>query len=269
MKIDNLAARIETIAPLTMQEPWDHSGWQLRLTDGEIHSVLIALEINEQVIDEAIDRGAELILTHHPLLFTPIAEIDGNTVLGNHIMKLMQHQISVYATHTPFDKCAGGNNDYIGELLALREVQPMETDAEGFCRCGRLVRGMSAADFADYAAKALRIDKSFFTFAGDPEEMICKIGWCSGAGADFLDAAMDAGCDLFLTGDVKYHTAQHARDIGMNLLDCGHYATEAIFCENMAARLRACLEDEDALQLLISQVNLNPFVSLQKIRETD
>lgn len=65
MKIDNLAARIETIAPLTMQEPWDHSGWQLRLTDGEIHSVLIALEINEQVIDEAIDRGAELILTHH------------------------------------------------------------------------------------------------------------------------------------------------------------------------------------------------------------
>ncbi len=99
--------------------------------------------------------------------------------------------------------------------------------------------------------------------------MICKIGWCSGAGADFLDAAMDAGCDLFLTGDVKYHTAQHARDIGMNLLDCGHYATEAIFCENMAARLRACLEDEDALQLLISQVNLNPFVSLQKIRETD
>ena len=74
MKIDTLAARIETIAPLTMQEPWDHSGWQLRLTDGEIHSVLIALEINEQVIDEAIGRGAELILTHHPLLFTPIAE---------------------------------------------------------------------------------------------------------------------------------------------------------------------------------------------------
>ena len=78
--------------------------------------------------------------------------------------------------------------------------------------------------------------------------------------AEFLDAAFDAGCDLFLTGDVKYHTAQHARDIGMNLLDCGHYATEAIFCENMKELLTAHIAPQDDLQLLLSQIDLNPFV---------
>ena len=138
MKLDALAAKIETIAPLTLQEPWDHSGWQLRLTDGEIHRVLIALEINEQVIEEAIAVRAAVILTHHPLLFTPIKEVDCNTVIGAHIIKLVQNRISVYATHTPFDKCSGGNNDYIGKLLQLQDVQPMETDAAGFCRCGLL-----------------------------------------------------------------------------------------------------------------------------------
>lgn len=259
MKLDALAAKIETIAPLTLQEPWDHSGWQLRLTDGEIHRVLLALEINEKVIDEAITVRAEVILTHHPLLFTPIKEVDCNTIIGDHIIKLVQNRISVYASHTPFDKCSGGNNDYIGKLLKLQEVQPMETDAEGFCRCGLLARDMTAAAFAGYAAEALGIDPRYFSFAGMPDDMIHKIGWCSGAGADFLDAAFDAGCDLFLTGDVKYHTAQHARDIGMNLLDCGHYATEAIFCENMKDLLAARIGPQDDLQLLLSQVDLNPF----------
>lgn len=82
----------------------DHSGWQLRLTDGEIHRVLIALEINEPVIDEAIAVRAEVILTHHPLLFSPLREVDCNTVIGNQMIKLIQNRISVYATHTPFDK---------------------------------------------------------------------------------------------------------------------------------------------------------------------
>ena len=262
MKLDTLAEKIEEIAPLQLQESWDHSGWQLKLTDGEIHRVLIALEINEQVIEEAAAKGAEVILTHHPLLFSPVREIDCGTVTGNNLMKLIRHGISVYASHTPFDKCEGGNNDEIGVLLKLQEVQPMEGDAEGFCRCGKLMQSMTAADFADYAAEAFRIDKRYFSFAGTPDDMIQKIGWCSGAGADFLDAAFDAGCDLFLTGDVKYHTAQHAREIGMNLLDCGHYGTEAIFCRNMKRQLAARLHPWEDLQLMLSQVDLNPFVLL-------
>ena len=258
MKIDTLAARIETIAPLTLQEPWDHSGWQLRLTDGEIHSVLIALEINEQVIDEAIDRGAELILTHHPLLFTPIAEIDCNTVIGNHIMKLMQHQISVYATHTPFDKCIGGNNDYLGRILGIEDIGALPGDDTCICRMGTLGRPMTCAAFAEHASLALGIEKQFFNFAGIPDEIVSKIGWCTGSGAEFLDLAVAAGCDLFLTGDVKYHTAQHARDLGMNVLDCGHFGTEYIFCENMAM----LLDKIPNLDIMQSRVNLNPFAQI-------
>lgn len=262
MKPDALAAKIEEIAPLQLQESWDHSGWQLKLTDGDLQRVLIALEINEQVIEEAAAKGAEVILTHHPLLFSPVREIDCGTVTGNNLIKLIRYGISVYASHTPFDKCEGGNNDEIGALLKLREVQPMEGEAEGFCRCGQLPYSMTAAEFADYAAEALGISKKYFSFAGTPGDMVQKIGWCSGAGAEFLDAAFDAGCDLFLTGDVKYHTAQHAREIGMNLLDCGHYGTEAIFSETMKRQLAARLQPQDDLQLLLSQTDLNPFALL-------
>ena len=89
---------------------------------------------------------------------------------------------------------------------------------------------MTCAEFAEHAsARYLRIEKHSFHFAGIPDELVSKIGWCTGAGAEFLDTAVAAGCDLFLTGDVKYHTAQHARDLGMNVLDCGHYGTEVYF----------------------------------------
>lgn len=104
----------------------------------------------------------------------------------------------------------------------------------------------------------LRIDKRFFSFTGDLSDVIQMVGWCSGAGAEFADIAVDAGCDLFFTGDVKYHTAQHAKDIGMNLLDCGHFGTEYLFAENMCRHLDK-IEKMDIIQ---SQVDLNPFTLL-------
>ena len=264
MKIDELARVVEEIAPLELQEPWDHSGWQLKLIDGEVRRVLTALEINEQVADEAVRLQADLILTHHPFLFGPLREIDCGTVLGSTVIKLVQNGISVYSTHTPFDKCSGGNNDDIGRRLRLEAVKPMKEDQDGYCRTGMLAEPMTAEAFVFYAAEAFQISPDFFSFAGPADDMVRKIGWCSGAGADFLDAAFDAGCDLFLTGDVKYHTAQHARDIGMNLLDCGHYATERIFAENLTAQLTERLHPQDRPELLLSRVDLNPFVRLGK-----
>lgn len=258
MRIDELIAEIEKIAPLSLQEDWDNSGIQLRAASGDISKLLIALEVNDRVIDEAIGAGADMILTHHPLIFGSLKKIDANDVSGSYIVKLIRRGISVYSTHTPFDKCIGGNNDYLGSLLGIEHIAPLPADSSGICRLGSLPHPLTCAELARNAAAALRIDIRYFSFSGNADETVNKIAWCTGAGAEFLDLAVDAGCDLFLTGDVKYHTAQYARELGMNLLDCGHYGTEHIFCENMANKLSR-LYNIDILQ---SRVNLNPFTLL-------
>lgn len=256
MRIDDFIREVEKIAPLSLQEEWDNSGIQLRATSGEISKVLIALEINDRVIDEAIGAGADMILTHHPLIFGSLKKIDGNDVTGNYLVKLIKRGISAYSTHTPFDKCLGGNNDYLGNLLGIDDIAPMQGDETHICRVGNLKVPMTCAEFADNAARLLKIDKRHFSFSGNADETVSKVGWCTGSGAEFLDLAVDAGCDLFITGDVKYHTAQHARELGMNLLDCGHYGTEHIFCENMASKLDKFYN----LDIIQSRVDLNPFV---------
>ena len=258
MRIDDFIKEVERIAPLELQEEWDNSGIQIRASNGEIRRVLVVLEINDGVIDEAIGAGADLILTHHPLIFGSLKKVDGNEITGNHIVKLIKRGISVYSTHTPFDKCIGGNNDYLGRILGIEDIGALPGDDTCICRMGTLGRPMTCAAFAEHASLALGIEKQFFNFAGIPDEIVSKIGWCTGSGAEFLDLAVAAGCDLFLTGDVKYHTAQHARDLGMNVLDCGHFGTEYIFCENMAM----LLDKIPNLDIMQSRVNLNPFAQI-------
>ena len=258
MKIDDLIKEIETIAPIETQEEWDNSGYQIKLTDGEISRVLVSLEISEQVIDEAIIQKADLIVTHHPLIFRSITSLSINNVDEEHIIKLIKNGISVYSTHTPFDKCKNGNNAYIGSIIGVKNIKKMETDQTGFCMYGDFESEKTINEIIEIAGKVLKTDKHFFSYSGKHDAVIKKVGWCTGAGGDFADAAKASECDLFITGDVKYHTARHCEDIGLNVLDCGHFGTERIFVENMSAILDK-ISDLDIIQ---SRVDLNPFTKL-------
>lgn len=256
MRIDDFVAELEAIAPLETQEDWDNSGWQVKLTDGEITKVMVALEVNRQVIYDAVLNGVELIVTHHPLIFGGIKSVDHNDVIGNYIAELIKHGISVYSTHTPFDKCHGGNNDYLGNILGLEKVSLMGTDTSGFCRMGMVTgEGMKAQHFIEHAAKCLKADKKLFSYAGSLDRTIKKVGWCTGAGAEFIKDAKASGCDLYITGDVKYHAAQEARELDIAVLDCGHYGTEQIFCENIISML----DKIGGVDIIQCDVNLNPF----------
>ncbi|MGN1334518.1 MAG: Nif3-like dinuclear metal center hexameric protein [Anaerovoracaceae bacterium] len=256
MRIDDFTGMLENIAPLETQEEWDNSGWQIKLTDGEISKVMVALEINRQVIFDAVLNNIDLIITHHPLIFGGINNVDHNNNTGNYIVELIKHGISVYSSHTPFDKCHGGNNDYLGMLLGLENVSLMGTDSSGFCRMGLISEeGMKASHFIDHVSKALKVDKKLFSYAGSLDRTIKKVGWCTGAGADFLKNAKAAGCDLYMTGDVKYHAAQEARELDIAVLDCGHFGTEQIFCENVISML----DKIDGVDIIQCDVNFNPF----------
>ena len=254
MKLEEIAGIIEEKSPLSLQEDWDNSGFQLNL-QGEADTVLVALEVNRAVIDEAISVGAQLIVTHHPLLFEPIRCVDNKNIIGDYIVQLIQHGISLYASHTPFDRCSGGNNDELGRLLHLQNLRLMETDDTGICRLGDADAAYSVAEYVAQISKWLGLESRYFTLAGDPDAKVRRVGLCTGAGTSYLEAAAQAGCDLFVTGDVKYHTAQAAREMHVNLLDLGHFGTEQIFTANMAEYLRS----RCSVNVVESSVNLNPF----------
>ncbi len=258
MRLEALVEKIEKRSPLSLQEDWDNSGFQIKTGNPEIYRVLIALEISDAVIREAVDRKAEVIVTHHPMYFHPCKRITAEDITGRWTMKLIQKSISVYSIHTPFDKCDGGNNDYLGRVLHLHQLDRMEEDVSGFCRCGYVDGDCSIAEYIQQIEDWLKMDVSYFRFVGDPALKVEKVGLCTGAGAEFIPSAKAAGCDLFVTGDVKYHDARLARDLDLNVLDLGHFGSEKIFVNNMSAYLR----EHTSLDIFESAVNLNPFTIL-------
>jgi len=256
VRLEEIAEIIEQRAPLHTQESWDNSGWQIRVGNPEITRVLVALEVNGEVAAEAENCGAQLIVCHHPLIFGGIRSVDDKNVTGNIICRLVQKGISVYATHTPFDKCEGGNNDYLADLLGLAEIGLIPGDESGICRMGNLAQPKTVREIINGLGDKTGQDVRSYRLIGNPETRIARIGMCTGAGAEFMDAAAAAGCGLFITGDVKYHTAHHGRDLGLAVLDMGHFGSEQIFTENMASLLR---DAQKTCEVLESRVCLNPF----------
>ena len=254
---ERLIQSLEESCPLHLQEEWDNCGFQVDTGKSDFKCALVALEITDAVINEAIEIGADLIITHHPLIFSAIKKIKSDDVTGRYICKLIRNNISVYTCHTNFDKMDGGNNDYIGFLLNLEEVRPFDED-NGFCRKGETPFEVTFLEVMHKVAEVFEIEEKYFKTVGDLSKTIETIGWCSGAGTEFLEAARREGCDLFITGDLKYHEAQLAKELGLCVLDAGHYGSEKIFVENMAAMLREEVFDAD-VDVMESVVDINPF----------
>ncbi|MGN0659436.1 MAG: Nif3-like dinuclear metal center hexameric protein [Emergencia sp.] len=260
MNREKLIEIIEGISPSSTAEEWDNCGWQLKTGVGDIYRVLVSLEVTESVIREAAEEGADLILTHHPMLFSGIRRVSCDDVTGNYILQLAKAGISVYSCHTSFDKAEGGNNDCLGRLLGLEDIGPFSRD-NGFCRKGDTPAEMTLMEVIHNAAEAFGIDERHFRYVGDPASPVRSIGWCTGAGSEFLQDAAAEGCDLYITGDLKYHEAQLAKEMGLCVLDAGHYGTEKIFTENMADLLREALDaaGETQVEIMESVMDLNPF----------
>lgn len=255
MRKDKFVEIIEGICPPSCAEEWDNCGFQVNTEFQEVGRVLVALEITGDVIDEAIENQADLIVTHHPLIFGKINCVDYNNITGNYIERLIKAGISVYSCHTSFDKVNGGNNDYLGEILELANIEPFEND-NGFCRKGVTPFEVTFAEFIHKAAEALEVSEKYFKAVGDLTRTVYSVGWCTGAGAEFIEEAADEGCDLYVTGDIKYHDAQMAKELGICVLDAGHYGTEKIFAENMADTLRS----KTTCEIIESKIDINPFI---------
>ena len=170
------------------------------------------------------------------------------------------NNISVYSTHTTFDKAIGGNNDYLIGLINLKMSRIVGTGNFGEFGIGRLAKlktPISLDSMISTVEEGLVIPASDLKKVGDIGKSIQKIGICSGAGASLINDALKNGCDLLITGDIKYHDAQYAKEMGLCLIDAGHYYTEKIFSVNFAEKLNKLTRDK--VTIIESKINLNPF----------
>lgn len=243
---------LNDIAPLSLQEEWDNSGMQIDCGGKEVSRVLLALEVTGLVIDEAVREKCDMIVCHHPLLFVPVKTISPDFTVGDQIIRLIKAGISVYAAHTCFDKAPGGNNDYLMKAIGCSFPEEL---AGGIARIGRLDRPVTFDEFISDVNAACGYEG--LKIQGEDDREITTVAVCTGGGGEYVYEAFRSGADAFVSGDIKHHDAQAAKDLGICLIDAGHYGTEWQFLPNMAAQLHA--DERFSAELIKSEAMRNPF----------
>lgn len=220
---------IESIAPGYMKESWDNIGLLCGSKAAPVNKILVALDPFEGVCKEAADWGAELIVTHHPLIFQPAKAVTDETSVGRAIMALCAAGISAINAHTNLDCAPGGVNDVLAATLGLKDIDviaPAGTNEDGIpyglLRCGH-VNKQPLENFLAHIKDSLGCSGLRYVSSGKPVSRVA-VGGGSCAGA-MLDA-LAAGCDTFVTADVRYNQFWDAHDLGLNLIDAGHFCTE-------------------------------------------
>ena len=243
---------LDAIAPFDSQADFDNSGFLVGDPAREIHGVLLALDVTENVIDEALAAGAGLIITHHPLLFSPLSRLTEEDYEGRLIRRLTRENISLIAAHTNLDQAPGGINDALACLCGLTDVR-----GDGFFRMGELAESMSSGAYAAFLAERLG---DTIRLMGPADVPVRRVGLSSGGGGDEWRRAAEAGCDLFVSGEIKHHLALAMADLGIVACECGHYATEypgmAVLAEALQNALR---EIECSVRVFLSEARAYGF----------
>lgn len=262
MLIKDIFKRFDEIIPIENSEDWDNSGEQIKFSSEVVNRVLTTLEVTNEVIDEAISRKCNLILSHHPLVFSNINTISDEHPRQKMIMKLISNKISVYSAHTNYDIAEGGTSDYLTKQFDLNEVGVIP-DTDGFAMQGMLKAEMKLEEFIKLACEVTNTPIKEVRFTGYQEKNIRKVGLCAGSGSEFLSNAFNAGCDVFVTGDVKYHTAQDSLELGIPVVDMGHFHTEKSFANQAAKIFGSKINSiENPIEFIPSEVDVNPFSML-------
>ncbi len=219
---------MNSIAPYELAEEWDNSGLLLGRTEETVTGVLVALDVTKEVLEEAEQSGANLVLTHHPFVFSPMNRITDETFCGELLLTAAEKKIALLCAHTNLDMAKDGINAHLCRLLGVNtndEVQAFKT--------GTISREMTLQEFLELVQEKLHCYGLKYT--GDLAKKIKTVGICSGSGSEFL---AEAKTDVFLTADAKYHNHQQAHQLGIALVDAGHFETEFIICPVLVEKLR-------------------------------
>lgn len=239
-------------APFSLQMDFDNSGFLVGRWEWEISRLLVALDITEEVVAEAAEQGAGLIVSHHPVIFNPSKSVTDSDPAGRRLLALIEHGIAAICAHTNLDCVTGGVNDALARALGLREPVLLHTDGidssgtpYGVGRIGTLAAPCTTAEFVSFVKTALGASGVRYADTGTP---VFKVAVGGGACGSMLTEAAALGCDTFVTADVKYDMFLDAVSMGLNLLDAGHYPTENVVCPVLTAWLREAFPDVEVMQ---------------------
>jgi len=231
-RVNEILKYFNEIAPFYMKLDFDNIGLLVGFHEAEIHKVIVALDITDNVIDEAIKQGAQLIVSHHPLLFDAIKRVTDDDSKGRKIITMIRNGISAVCLHTNLDTAEGGVNDLLMQalggtvtgLLAPHGNHP-NGKPYGVSRLGELSNDMPFSDFLAKTKSSLNSNGLRYVDGG---KNVKRIVCCGGAGAGDMLAAVAAGCDTYVTADLKYDHFLMAKELGLNLIDADHYCTENV-----------------------------------------
>ncbi len=235
IKTNEIIKEIEKFAPVETAQSWDNSGWQIYLGKEEAQKIMLCLSITQNVISQAVEKGCDLIISHHPILFNPIKKITNNTISEKIIVEAIKNDIQIYSAHTNLDIANGGVNDVLCERLGIDVI---ENRCDGFVKIAKLPEAIDIDSFILKLKISLNVSKIKIINPSD-KKFVQTIAVCSGSGGSFAGELKDV--DVFVTGDVKYHNALDIQDI--ILIDAGHFETERIVLQSLKNMLEKVTKD--------------------------
>lgn len=217
--VNHILASLERLAPSELALDYDNVGLLVGSKETQVTGIMTGLELTDELIDDAIIRGCNVIVVHHPLIFKPLYSVKEDQFQGKKIISLIRKNISLIAAHTNLDMAVDGLNDYMVRRLSLEPVESLSKNI----RLGT-IESQTLLQFVKHIKETLNLD--YIHYCGNEERIVQKIALCTGSGMSFYQEACNEGVDVYITGDMKYHDATYAIEMNTPVIDATHFGTE-------------------------------------------
>ncbi|MBQ2941128.1 MAG: Nif3-like dinuclear metal center hexameric protein [Clostridia bacterium] len=247
-KVKDIISEIEKVAPASFAEDFDNVGLLLGDCEAEVKKVLLCLDADENTAKEAAAKGADMIISHHPLIFHPLKDLCFLKSAGRCMKTLIKSDIAVYSAHTNMDIAEGGLNDLVAKKLSLKVISDLAF-GEKERTCGRICEAdMALGELADRVKESYKLP--YVRYAGDEKRMIKTVAVCSGSGRGLTDDVIKRGADVYITGDLTYSDIRNLSENGVSYIEVGHFDSEISVTEIFKGIIEKSFPD---IEILISE----------------
>lgn len=257
MKCEEIIHILERQSPPEYALEWDNVGLLVGHRDSEIHKLMIAVDATAEVCRTALEQGVDMIVTHHPMIFSKMNRVNDDTVLGRKILALIEGGVACYAMHTNFDTM-GGMGKLATGMLDLKNIEVLEEtlNGEGIGTLGILDNRLTVEQLGSRVKEIFGLEHVLLY--GNPRNAVDKVAICPGSGRSVIDTAVQKGAECLITGDIGHHDGIDAVDMGLSIIDASHYGIEKIFMQYIYNYLKDYCPE---VEFIIADVGA-PFISL-------
>lgn len=269
LRIKDILECLNLEAPFSLAEPWDNVGLLVGNPDQEVTAIIAGLDPTNHLVDEAIAKGINTIITHHPVIFKPLPSINTGDPSGRLLEKALSNRISIIGCHTNFDSAEEGVSDVLAHQLGLQDLTPLVSasgepnDHTGLGRMGTYPSSITAADFISRLLDVLALPS--VQMAGRLPEEVSRVAVCGGSGSDLAPAAFEQDADVYLSAEIKHSTAIWAAENDFCIIDGTHYSTEKPAVALLVNKLQKAADEYDwKIEILQTETEHHPFVLMDK-----